>query len=762
MNHDHAQGARTGTPDPLLDGLARLAVHPLSLVALWVDGFWHADAHGRLVQLVVRYGDRLHSLLATAPMPGPALWDGPLLGDERQWDSVRAAMAAGEHLAADGLYWPQAARWYALAGLPRSNADGHHDGYAGILRDVTTLHARDAALRESEQRFRTLTALASDWYWEQDEQFRFVSLNGNLRAHTGIGTSEHIGKTRWELPLAGVTPEAMAAHRATLEAHQPFRDFEFQRPLPNGGHHWVSISGNPVFGPDGSFRGYCGVGRNIDRAKRAELALHEANAELSRRLADQMDLAQRLELALDGSGAGTWSLDLDTRQARFDARWFALLGMPPDTVANDGGFFDRLVHPDDLPRVHQAMKSHLTGINPVYYCEMRMRHRRGDWVWIGTRGKVVARAPDGRARLMAGTHMDIGAAVALREEKQRQTAQLQALIDSAQIGMSVFDVDRSVYMNQAYANLLGYDDVAELQRLPIDAMVLPQDRARSRDRRQRVIAGERLPPAQLQLLGRDGRAIPVLASVSPVQWEGLSRGLSIVQAAGDRDLLAVQLDTTRERYNRLLSVQREQASARAVRDLRDSLGSDVTGVSLLLAALRARVEGGTAETRELLAMIDSLQEQVGVMAVNSRRIAHGLMPVVMDAGGLPAALEHFAGQVRAAWELQCELEVDEAACPPSSEACTQLFRIVQEAARNAVRHGDAQSMRVSLRRDGARGVLHLEDDGCGFNADAALAEENPGTGLRTMMALAAAVSGRIEFTRGTAGGAALRVEFELD
>lgn len=762
MDHDPAQGARPATPDPLLDGLARLAVHPLNLVALWVDGFWHADAQGRLVQLVVRYGDRLHSLLATAPTPGPKLWDGPLLGEERQWDSVRAAMAAGQHLGADGLYWPEAGRWFALTGLPRIDANGRQDGYAGVLRDVTTLHARDAALRESEQRFRTLTTLASDWYWEQDEQFRFVSLNGNLRAHTGIGTSELIGKTRWELPLAGVTPEAMAAHRATLEAHQPFRDFEFQRPVPDGGHHWVSISGDPVFGPDGRFRGYCGVGRNIDRAKRAELAVHEANAELTRRLAAQMDLAQRLELALDGSGAGTWSLDLQTMRAQYDSRWFALLGMPPDTVAMDSGFFERLVHPDDLPRVRQAMKSHLTGSDPVYYCEMRMRHRRGDWVWIGARGKVVARSPDGRARLMAGTHMDIGAVVALREEKQRQTAQLQALIDSAQIGMSVFDVDQSVYMNHAYAVLLGYDNVAQIMQLPVDAIVMPQDRARSRDRRRRVISGEHLPPAQLQLLGRDGRAIPVLASVSPVQWEGRSRGLSIVQAAGDRDLLAVQIDATRDRYNRLLSVQREQASARAVRDLRDSLGSDVTGVSLLLGALRARVTGGSAETSDLLAMIDRLQAQVGSMAVNSRRIAHGLMPVVMDAGGLPAALEHFAGQVRAAWELECEIEVDAAACPPSNEACTQLFRIVQEAARNAVRHGDAQSIRIALRREAAHGVLYVEDDGYGFDAVAALADENRSTGLRTMMALAAAVTGRIEFTRGTTGGAAVRVEFLLD
>ncbi len=147
----------------------------------------------------------------------------------------------------------------------------------------------EEALRESEERFRSLSGLSSDRFWEQDDQYRFTSL-------TGVGSQVYqqtaqliVGKKRWELNYVNMTAEDWAAHIATLEARRPFRDLELCRLDENGNKVWVSVSGEPVFDPSGTFRGYRGIGKDINERKQDEeriqhLASHDALTSLPNRV----------------------------------------------------------------------------------------------------------------------------------------------------------------------------------------------------------------------------------------------------------------------------------------------------------------------------------------------------------------------------------------------------------------------------------------------------------------------------------------------
>src|SRR6266581_6391911 len=88
----------------------------------------------------------------------------------------------------------------------------------------------EEVLRESEERFRSLTGLSSDMYWEQDEQFRFTSMSGTGSQRVNLKTFPTIGKKRWEQNYINMTADAWAEHIALLEAHKPFRDMELCRP----------------------------------------------------------------------------------------------------------------------------------------------------------------------------------------------------------------------------------------------------------------------------------------------------------------------------------------------------------------------------------------------------------------------------------------------------------------------------------------------------------------------------------------------------
>ena len=127
-----------------------------------------------------------------------------------------------------------------------------------------------ARLQDSETRFRSLTELSSDWYWEQDETFRFTRVDGNLETANAVPQENFLGRTRWDSGVQGVSEAAWDAHRAALQAHEVFYDFQMQRQRSDGSVVWASISGTPIFDTAGAFKGYRGTGRDISARKKAE------------------------------------------------------------------------------------------------------------------------------------------------------------------------------------------------------------------------------------------------------------------------------------------------------------------------------------------------------------------------------------------------------------------------------------------------------------------------------------------------------------
>ncbi len=172
---------------------------------------------------------------------------------------------------------------------------GHEDAAARALRagvsGVVVRHAAQAYLplllaqvesasrRSSEQRRaalamderqRSLMELSSDWYWEQDEEFRLVRIQASPRTRIGLIPSELIGRRRWELPTLNVSHPQWQAHQAALQAHEVFHDFEMQLIDGHGEVHWISVSGAPLFDAQRRFLGYHGISRDVTGDKHAQ------------------------------------------------------------------------------------------------------------------------------------------------------------------------------------------------------------------------------------------------------------------------------------------------------------------------------------------------------------------------------------------------------------------------------------------------------------------------------------------------------------
>jgi len=134
------------------------------------------------------------------------------------------------------------------------------ENYSKVLEQ--TVQERTAELRESEARYRSLTELASDWYWEQDESLRFTRVSGPVLEMLGIQGDALAGETK-AAQGAGWNEAERAILKAKMAARQPFLDFVYSRANPDGSHQYFQVSGEPMFDLSGRFTGYRGIGLDV-------------------------------------------------------------------------------------------------------------------------------------------------------------------------------------------------------------------------------------------------------------------------------------------------------------------------------------------------------------------------------------------------------------------------------------------------------------------------------------------------------------------
>jgi len=127
-----------------------------------------------------------------------------------------------------------------------------------------TVQLRTAELRESEARYRSLTELASDWYWEQDENGSFTRVSGPVLEMLGIRVDALLGTSTTDSALDnGWNEVERATLRATIAARQPFLDFSFSRVNADGSQQQYRVSGEPMFSSSCRFIGYRGIGVEV-------------------------------------------------------------------------------------------------------------------------------------------------------------------------------------------------------------------------------------------------------------------------------------------------------------------------------------------------------------------------------------------------------------------------------------------------------------------------------------------------------------------
>jgi signal transduction histidine kinase len=183
-------------------------------------------------------------------------------------------------------------------------------------------------------------------------------------------------------------------------------------------------------------------------------------------------------------------------------------------------------------------------------------------------------------------------------------------------------------------------------------------------------------------------------------------------------------------------------------DLHDGLGQHLTGVAFLSKALQQRLAAKSLpEAVDATKIAALVNESIG----QTRALAKGLAPVGLEDGGLGSALSQLASSTATVFGVGCHLHTDDALEVNDLAVSTHLYRIAQEAINNAIRHGKARNIDITMQAVDGRVLLSIEDDGVGITPKA----DPGGLGLQIMNFRARMVGGVLDVRRRASGGTAV-------
>jgi PAS domain S-box-containing protein len=591
----------------------------------------------------------------------------------------------------------------------------------GMVRDVTERRQAEEALRKSEERLRMAQWVA-----------RIGTFDLNIR--TGVAIWPPETEALYGLPPGGfggtltafenlIHPDdrqrVIELTREMMRTGQP-TEGEWRVVWPDGSVHWIAGRGQVFMDDYGEPSRMLGVNIDVTDRKLAEQELATAS--------------ERLHLAIDSGSVGGWDFDVRTRRNAWFGRAHEQLGLAPDESSKLPQEFWAHVHEDDRERLQNALQL-AKDRHEEFAQEFRVIWRDGTIHWLRSRGRYYY-AADGSPERMLGISVDITeskhADQALRESEQR----LRLATQAGRMYAYDWDVTTNLVVRSSeHVKILGLAEPLRFSQGQFVEKVHPDDRSKFLAAVAALTPENPTGEVTYRALALDGSFVWLKSNgCGFFDTEGkLLRVIGMVADITDQKLA----EETVSGMTRKLVEAQEQERTRIARELHDDINQRLVLLGFELNQLREKHNGLPSEVRDRMVELEKMTADLctGVYA-----LSHELHFSTLDLLGLPKGMSSWCKAFGDRHKIEIDFKNgDVPQLPQEISLC--LFRILQEAARNAAKHSGGKRIDVQLAQ--RSGELHLivSDSGRGFDIKAA--KQRGGLGLTSMQERVRLVGGTI-------------------
>ena len=587
-------------------------------------------------------------------------------------------------------------RWLHTVSQPSFDAAGEHDGFVGVAFDLTEARQSEHDLRETERRLLLATEGSGTGVWEWDLIAQRANWSKETRHIVGVTGDEEITIKQYSAAIHPEDVEQVVAQ--TNQALAANRDFaiEYRVVRPDGVVRWVVSRGVGLRGAGGRVERTIGTINDITDRKLADQQLREAE--------------QRLRLATESAGIGTWDWDLRAGVGTWSPRAQQILGV---TRGDNISLEERMnaVYPPDRKAVIAALGQSMVG-KGEFSMEYRVQRPDGAVRWVASRG-IMERDDQGHFIRALGTMRD----VTTRRDAQERLEQLNRTLES-QVGERTRERDamwrlsrdlllvldtrlRIVAINPIVAELTGYTPEEAIGEAFV-RFLHPEDRpglagAIRRGRRERIV------DIDARVMTRDGKVRQFVWNAAPEAGLAYVSGRDVTEERARQDELFAAQEALRQAqkleaigqltggvahdFNNLLSpiiggldiLRRRKVGGEREHRLIDGALQSAERAKVLVQRLLAFARRQPLQVRSV-ALAPLLDELRGLLASTlgpqielSIVVAPGLDPVMVDANQLEMAILNLAVNARDAMPEGGRLRVSaQHVVAPSGSAFIEL------------------------------------------------------------------------------------------
>jgi PAS domain S-box-containing protein len=596
--------------------------------------------------------------------------------------------------------------------FPLRNAQGQPYAICGLVTDITERKRMQVALRDSEERLRLAVQVGKMYAYDWD-----VATDAVIRSEDSTRIFGLIGEptslTHQQF-LVRVHPEDRATFiNSTAERtpESPDTQITYRLLRPDGSILWMERTGHVFFDEQGRMVRMIGMVADITGRKLAETKLSLAH--------------DQLRLAMESGKTVGWDRDVKSGRDSLFGDLQSIFGIPSEVYAGRVEDFHRLIHPEDRRRVLEAIDDAML-TRKEYATEFRILRPDGTVRWVAAKGKFYY-LPDGTPERMLGTAVDITERKVMEEALRESEEWLRLAVQAGR--MYAFDWDVAtdlIIRSEEVTHIPGLIGAPiRLTKQQMLASVHPEDRAKLISSNTALTPESPNVQSSSRFLRPDGSVLWV-EKTGHAFFDDQGRMVRMIGMVADVTERKLAEETLSKVGGRLIEAHEEERT-RIARELHDDIGQQLALLANNLALMEQDPPDSVTETRN---RVHEHMKHLQEISADIHAISHRLHSSKLEYLGIVAAAKGFCQEFSEQHNVEIDFTHSDIPATVPREISLCLFRVMQEALQNAVKHSGMRHFEVELC--GAPDGIHLtvRDAGLGFDPEAVV--NNRGLGVVSM------------------------------